>query len=143
MPYYVQHLTYICTYIISYYNPSVRITAQLLTSLMLCRLILYVSGGTYSLTSTPNDRFLRNFFMAGLFTLRVFARTLLRGSRQRNIFHTSWQVYLLLKFLPGICWEKIAVEILFLFFSYFGFDAFSWDMNPGFKSNKPRLLFFF
>ena len=27
-------------------------------------LILYVSGGTNSLTSTPNDRFLRNFFMA-------------------------------------------------------------------------------
>ena len=32
---------------------------------------LYVSSGTYSLTSTPNDRFLRNFFMAGLFTLRA------------------------------------------------------------------------
>ena len=54
---------------------------------MLCALILYVRGGTYSLTSTPNDRFLRNFFMAGLFTLRVFARNLLRGSRRRNIFH--------------------------------------------------------
>ena len=25
--------------------------------------ILYVSDGTYSLTSTPNNRFLRNFFM--------------------------------------------------------------------------------
>ena len=34
---------------------------------MLCALIFYVSGGTYSLTSTSNDRFLRNFFMAGLF----------------------------------------------------------------------------
>ena len=40
-----------------------------------------VSGRNYSLTSTPNDRFLRNFLMAGLFTLRVFARNLLRGSR--------------------------------------------------------------
>ena len=29
---------------------------------MLCALILYVSGGTYSLTSTPNNRFLRNLF---------------------------------------------------------------------------------
>ena len=45
-----------------------------------------MSGGTYSLTSTPNDRFLRNFFMAGLFTLRVIARNLLGGSRRRNIF---------------------------------------------------------
>ena len=77
------------TYIIGHYNPSVRITAQLLTLLMLCALILYVSGGTYSLTSTPNDRFLRNLFMARLFTLRVFARNLLRGSRRRNISHIS------------------------------------------------------
>ena len=49
---------------------------------MLCALILYVSGGTYSLTSTPNDR----FFMAVLYTLRIFARNLLRESRRRNIF---------------------------------------------------------
>ena len=54
---------------------------------MLCALILYVSGGTYSLTSTLIDRFLSNFFMAGLFTLRVFVRNLLRGNRRRNIFH--------------------------------------------------------
>ena len=40
----------------------------------------------YSLTSTPNDRFLRNLFMAGLFTLRVFTRYPLRGNRLRNIF---------------------------------------------------------
>ena len=30
-----------------------------------------------------------NFFMAVLFTLRVFARNLLRGSCRRNIFHIS------------------------------------------------------
>ena len=45
-----------------------------------------MSGGTYSLTSTPTTDFSRNFFMAGLFTLRVFARNLLRGNRRRNIF---------------------------------------------------------
>ena len=45
---------------------------------------------TYSLTSSPNDRFLRNFFMTGLFTLRVFARNLLRGSRRRNTFRISF-----------------------------------------------------
>ena len=53
---------------------------------MLFALILYVSGWTYSLTSTPKDRFLRNFLMAALFTLRVFARNLLRGNRRRNTF---------------------------------------------------------
>ena len=38
----------------------------------LCVLILSMSGRTYSLKSTLNDRFLRNF-MAILFTFRVFA----------------------------------------------------------------------
>ena len=32
---------------------------------ILCVLILYVCGGTFSLTSTPYDLFLSNFFMAG------------------------------------------------------------------------------
>ena len=39
-----------------HYKPSVRITAKLLIQLMLCVLILYMSGGTYSLMSTPNDK---------------------------------------------------------------------------------------
>ena len=78
------------TYIIGHYNPSVRITGQLQIPPSFCSIILYMSGVTYSLTLTPNDRFLRKFFMAGLFTLRVFARNLLRGNRQRNIFHISF-----------------------------------------------------
>ena len=45
-----------------------------------------MSGGTYSLKSSPNDRFLRNFSWQFFFTLRLFARNLLWGSRQRNIF---------------------------------------------------------
>ena len=49
--------TYKHTYIIVHYNPLVRIMAKLLTPLMMYVLILYVSGGTYSLTSTSNDRF--------------------------------------------------------------------------------------
>ena len=49
--------------------------------------ILYMSGGTYSLKSTPNDRFLEKLFMAILF--------------------------LLSEILPEICWEEIAKEILF------------------------------
>ena len=57
--------SYIHTYVIDHYNLSVRITAWFLTTLMLCTLILYVSGATYSLTSTSNDRFLKYFFMAG------------------------------------------------------------------------------
>ena len=51
------------------------------TPLMLYALILYVTDGTYTLTSTSDDKFLRNFFMAGVFTLRVFVRNLVRGYR--------------------------------------------------------------
>ena len=46
------------------------------TPFMLCALILYMSGGTYSLKSTSNDRFSRNF---------------------------SWHLYLFSEFLPEIC----------------------------------------
>ena len=62
-----------------------------------------MSGGTYSLTSTPNNRFLRNFLMAGLFTLRVFVRNPLRGSRRINIFHISffWWYFLRHNFVPS------------------------------------------
>ena len=52
---------------------------QLLTPFMLRMLILYMSGGSYRrvLKSTSNDRFLRNFSLAILFTFRVFVRNLL------------------------------------------------------------------
>ena len=39
---------------------------------MLFVLILCISGGTYSLKSTPNDRFFQKLFMAILLTLTVF-----------------------------------------------------------------------
>ena len=55
-----------------------------------CVLILYKSGGTYSLKSTSNDRFFKKLFMVILFTLRVFDRNLLRGNRRRNTFRISF-----------------------------------------------------
>ena len=75
---------------------------------MLCMLILYISGRTYSLKSTPNDKFLflRNFSWQFLFTLRVFARNLLRGNRQRNTFRIF-------------------------------FWCLTWGSNSSFSSNKP------
>ena len=53
---------------------------------MLCALILYISGRTYNLKSTPNDIFFEKLFMAILFTLRVFVRNLLRGNHRKNAF---------------------------------------------------------
>ena len=51
------------TYIIGHYNPS-GLFSQFFTPLMLCVLILYISGGTYGLKSTPNDGFFGELFMA-------------------------------------------------------------------------------
>ena len=62
-------------YIIGYYNPSVRI----IDLVVLCVLILYINGGTYSLKSTPNYMI---FFEA------------IDGN---------------LEFLPYICWEEIVL----------------------------------
>ena len=64
------------TYIIGHYNHAVKITTYLLTPFMLCALILYISGGSSSLKSTSNDRFLSSF---------------------------SWQFYLFSHILPDIC----------------------------------------
>ena len=47
--------------IVGHYNPSVRITASILPPQILRGLILYANGGAYSLTLTPNDKFLRSF----------------------------------------------------------------------------------
>ena len=58
---------------LKYYDLATRIT------------YVHMSGGTYSLKLTPNNRFLRNF---------------------------SWQFYLR-DFLPEICWEAASEEILF------------------------------
>ena len=49
-----------------------------------------MSGGTYSLKSTPKDKIFEKLFIAILFTLRVFARNLLRESRWRSIFIFSF-----------------------------------------------------
>ena len=57
-----------------------------LTLLMSCVLILFISSGTCSLKSTPNNRFFKKFFMAALITLRVVARNPLRKYCRRNTF---------------------------------------------------------
>ena len=59
---------------------------------MLCALILYESGGTYSLKSTSNNKFFEKNF---------------RGN-----------FYLLSEFLPEICWKDIAEEIFLFIFRF-------------------------
>ena len=93
------YFTNIHTYTIAYSNALVRITAQLLRTTI---------TGIYRLTLTAKNIFLRNFFMASLFTLRVFARNMLK---------------------------EIAEEIIFFF--HVSFRCLTWDTNPGFSFNKP------
>ena len=80
---------------------SGHIIHVVLAPLKTCALILYVSGGTYSLKSTSNYRFLRNFFMAALFTFRVFARNLLIGNCRRNSFFSYFVLMSDLGYEPG------------------------------------------
>ena len=66
--------------IIGHYNPPVRITIYHLTPFILCVIILGMSARNYSLKLIPNDRFLRNFFLAILFYIQNFCYK----SAQRN-----------------------------------------------------------
>ena len=70
---------YIYTYRIEHYNHSVSITLKFLTPMM-CVNFIPQWRGIYSLKSTLNDRFLRNYFMINLFHLPEFlTKSLLRG----------------------------------------------------------------
>ena len=85
---------YIHTYIFGHYNPSVRIIDLVShTTYVVCVNFLYISGGTYSLKSTPNETFFEKLFMAILFTLRVFVRNHLRGYRRRILFVFRFDVW--------------------------------------------------
>ena len=79
-------------YINDHYSLLVRITTGFLTSLMLCVLISFVSGGTYSLKSTANHS---------------------RFEKLSNDNFSCSQI-----FLPEICW-KSPKKFFFLFFQQY------------------------
>ena len=60
---------------------------QIITSLMLCAIILYPSGGTTkSSTSAPNDSFFETFFHSRFILLSEFLPEICFGNRRRNNF---------------------------------------------------------
>ena len=89
------------------YNPSVSIINLCSHTTYVVCVISYISGGTYRLKSTPNDRSFEKLFMAILFIFKVFARYLLRGNCRRYIYFCTL------------------------------FWCVAWSSNPGFMSNKP------
>ena len=80
---------------------------------MLCVLILYTSGGIYSLKSPSNDRFSEKLFMAILFISRV---------------------------LREICWEEVAEEILFDVGPWAGFTSYKWTQNDFSMNINPATI---
>ena len=98
-------LTYMHTYTIGHYNPSVRI-------------IDLVSHTTYVVCV--------NF-------IHKWRDLLFTVDSERQIFRETFHdnFYLLSEFLPEICWEEIAEEILFVF----GFDVW-----PGTRTLAFRLI---
>ena len=91
------------TYIIGHYNSSVRIIDLVShTTYVVCVNFYTQVAGPTSLESTPNDRFFEKLFMAVLFTLRIFARNLLRGNRRRNICFSYFVLMLNLRDESGL-----------------------------------------
>ena len=100
---------YIHTYIIGHYNPSVRIFGLVShTTHVVCVKFYTWAAGPSVQCRLRMKNFLRNFFMARLFTLRVLARNLLRGNRRSDIF-----------------------------FFHISLWCLTWDSNPILKFNKP------
>ena len=97
---------YIHTYIIGHYNPSVRIIDLVShTTYVVCVNFIHKWRWTYSLKSTPNDRFFWETF-------------------HDNFINFS-------EFLPEICWEEIAEEILLVF---------RLDVGPGTRTLAFQLI---
>ena len=76
-----------CPNVIGHYKPAVRIIDLVShTTYVVCVNFLYISGGTYSLKSTPYDRFFEKLFMAIFIWLSEFLPKICR----RNIFRISF-----------------------------------------------------
>ena len=75
------------TYNFGRYNPSVRIIDTIYVA---CVNFIHKWRDLQFKVNFERQIFLRNFSWQFLFTLRVFARNLLRGNRQRNTFRISF-----------------------------------------------------
>ena len=96
---------YIHTYIVGHYNPSVRIFDLVShTTYVVCVNFIHKWRDLQFKVDSERQIFLRNF---------------------------PWQFYLLSVFLPEICWEEIAEEILFVF---------RFDVWPGTRTLAFRLI---
>ena len=113
---------------------------------MLWALILYVSGQTYSLMSTTSNWFLRNF------SWQVYLLSELRQkSAEKKSQKKSPKEYFFFIFRcdpwPGILTRALRLIRNLLrrnrrrnFFFHVSLWWLTWDINPGFTSNNPKIL---
>ena len=109
---------------------------------MLCVLILYVSGGTYSLTST-SSKFLGNFFMAALFSPGDYARSLLRGNSPRNILFIFPLWIRLIQFLYSDLFAGVRVYSMERGPILKGATYGAYRLKPKIVFNLKNLLYYF
>ena len=92
------YFDYIHTYIIAmvHFRQDYGLACHT-THVMCVNFYTKVAGQAYSLTSTPNDRFLRNFFMAGYFDYVPIILELYIWILSLNIWNLSSACYLIKK----------------------------------------------
>ena len=76
-------------YIIGHYNPSVRIINIVSYTTYVVCVNLYISGGTYSFKSTPNDRFFERIFHGNF----IYSKSLCQKSAEREIAEEMFFLY--------------------------------------------------
>ena len=75
------------------YNSSVRITNQLLTPFMLCVLILYMSGGSYSFKVDSERQIFEKLLMAVLNYSQSFCQKSAERKSPKNIFVFCFDIW--------------------------------------------------
>ena len=81
------NISYIHTYIIGHYNPPVTIIDLVShTTYVVCVNFIHKWRDLQFKVDSERQIFWETFYGNFLFTLRVFARNLLRGNRRRNTF---------------------------------------------------------
>ena len=104
---------------------------------MLCVLILYKSGGTYSLRPTPNYRFFETLFMAVLFYSQSFCQNSSERKSPKKYFLYFVYIYscsvyccifvnLFTIFYAGLCCYICFIFVNFVYNTY----IHNWPLQP-------------
>ena len=88
-----------------------RLWTRYLIPLMLCVLILYISGRTNSLKLAPNDRFLKKLF----FLILIFSQSFCQKSAERK---SPKKYFLYFVLISGLGFEPLAFRLISQYTEY-------------------------